>query len=323
MTDLVLTRRQKTGLRLMALASTALMFAAGAHRPACAQPASPSAASSSASSPSAAPVIAQKLFADSRMIVRPLISVEVVGSGPDIVMIPGLASSRETWRRTAERLRGRYRVHLVQVAGFAGEPARGELGASVLPAVEADIDAYLASLPRPPIVMGHSLGGTLGLDLAEHHPQHMSKLLIVDSLPFYGVLMGGPAATSDSVRPMADGLRKQMTGRMPEPMARAMMSQMVTAPADVDRVVAWSMASDPATVGAAMTEDMTLDLRSGLAGVKTPVTVLFETPIKPMVEAGYAPLGPKTLVEVPNSKHFIMYDQPARFDAEVDAFLQR
>ena len=315
MTDLAPTSRQKLALRLLALASTGLVLAAGVHRPACAQtPAAPATP--------AAP-IAQKLFPDSRMITRPRISVEMVGSGPDIVMIPGLASSRETWRRTAERLHGRYRVHLIQVAGFAGEPARGDLSGPVLEPVAADIDAYLASLPRPPIVMGHSLGGTIGLELAERHPEHMSKLLIVDSLPFYGVLMGGPAATPDSVRPIADGFRSRMNGRMPEPVARAMMGQMVTAPADVDRVVGWTLASDPAAVGGAMVDDMTLDLRPGLAAVRTPTTVLYETQIKPMIETGYAPLGPKTLVEVPNSKHFIMYDQPARFDAEVDAFLAR
>ncbi len=318
MIDLALTSRQKLALRGLALAATAVVFAGGTHRPACAQTPAPAAGASAPAAP-----IVQKLFADSRMLTRDRISVEVVGAGPDIVMIPGLASSRETWRHTAERLRGRYRVHLVQVAGFAGEPARANASGPVLDAVAADIDAYLASLPRPPIVMGHSLGGTVGLALAERHPEHMSRLLIVDSLPFYGVLVGGPTATPDSVRPIADGFRSQMRGRMPEPTARAMMGQMVTAPADVDRVVAWTLASDPAVVGGAMVEDMTLDLRPGLSAVKTPVTVLYETPIKAMIEAGYAPLAPKTLVEVADSKHFIMYDQPARFDAEVDAFLKR
>lgn len=307
--------RRTLALRGLTLASAALVFALGTPRSACAQSPAPAVASTPAP-------IAQKLFPDSHVITRERISVEVVGAGPDVVMIPGLASSRETWRRTAERLRGHYRVHLVQVAGFAGEPARGDAAGPVLAPAAADVDAYLATL-RAPVVMGHSLGGTLGLQLAETHPEHMSKLLIVDALPFYGVLAGGPAATADSVRPIAEGFRSQMKGRMPEPVARAMMGQMVTAPADVDRVVSWTLASDPATVGAAMVEDMVLDLRPGLPAVKTPVTVLYETPIKAMVEAGYAALGPKTLIEAPGAKHFIMYDQPARFDAEVDAFLKR
>ncbi len=274
--------------------------------------------------PAPAPAAASlKLFPDSRVVVRDRISVEVVGAGPDIVMIPGLASSRETWRVTATRLRGRYRVHLVQVAGFAGEPARANASGPVFDPVLAEIDAYCASLAKPPIVMGHSLGGTLGLALAERHPEHLSRLLIVDALPFYGVIMGGPTATSDSIRPMAEAMKARMGGRMPDAAARGMASQMVTAPADIDRVVGWMGASEPATVGAAMTDDMVADLRPGLAAVKTPITVLYETPLEPMIQSGYAPLGPKTLVAVPDAKHFIMYDQPARFEAEVDAFLKR
>ena len=309
---ITLTGKQKLGLRLAALASALAVASTFSPSSAHAQPAA------------AAPApIAQKLFPDSRMVERPRISVEVVGKGPDIVLIPGLSSSRETWRATAERLRGRYRLHLVQVAGFAGEAARANATGPVFDPVLAEIDAYAASLPKPPIVMGHSLGGTLGLALAEQHPEHMSKLLIVDSLPFYGALMGGPTATADSVRPMVEGMRKQAAGRMPAPMARNMAGQMVTASADVDRVVAWMLASDPQVTVSAMTDDMLADLRPGLATLRTPTTVLYETPIKPMIESGYAPAKAITLVEVPQAKHFIMYDQPARFDAEVDAFLKR
>ena len=64
----------------------------------------------------AAPVAAvQSAFTSDRL------SVEVTGSGPDVILIPGLASSREVWRAAAERLKATHRVHLVQLAGFAGE----------------------------------------------------------------------------------------------------------------------------------------------------------------------------------------------------------
>ena len=98
---------------------------------------------------------------------------------------------------------------------------------------------------------------------------------------------------------------------------------MVTAPADVDRVANWSVASSPAVVGLAMGDDMTADLRPGLAAMKTPVTVLYETVLDGPITTGYAAMPHKTLVAVPDAKHFIMYDQPARFASEVDAFLTR
>src|SRR5450432_17883 len=112
---------------------------------------------------------ANRLFADSRLMVGDRISVEVIGAGPDLIFIPGLASSRETWRASAERLRGRFRLHLIQVAGFAGEPARANATGDVLiPTAEA-IDAYIVETKlAPATLIGHSLGGTIALYLAEH-----------------------------------------------------------------------------------------------------------------------------------------------------------
>ena len=51
------------------------------------------------------------------------ISVQVQGSGTDIILIPGFASSYEVWADLASRLRLSHRLHLIQAAGFAGSPA--------------------------------------------------------------------------------------------------------------------------------------------------------------------------------------------------------
>ncbi len=46
------------------------------------------------------------------------ISVKVEGTGPDVILIPGLASSREVWAGLASTLRQQHRLHLVQVAAL-------------------------------------------------------------------------------------------------------------------------------------------------------------------------------------------------------------
>ena len=60
-------------------------------------------------------------FADS---ISDRITVTVRGRGPDVVLIPGLASSSAVWDATAKRLEGHYRLHIVQVDGFAGSPPK-------------------------------------------------------------------------------------------------------------------------------------------------------------------------------------------------------
>jgi pimeloyl-ACP methyl ester carboxylesterase len=272
-----------------------------------------------------------RLFADSTLIVRDRISIEVTGAGPDLILVPGLDSSRFTWKHTAERLRAHYRLHLIQVAGFSGEPARANATGRVLAPTAEAIDAYIVEARLAPAVyIGHSLGGTMGLYLAEHHPEHLRKVLLVDSLPFYGVLMGGPAATAEQIKPMADRMEAMMSAPGPANDPTPMLARMVKDPDGLKTVVAWSKASDRGVGGRAMADDMTLDLRAGLASIQTPITLIYPfdegmgVPLAQwdaLYNSQFAPLPHKTLIRVDDSRHFVMLDQPARFDAALDAFL--
>jgi pimeloyl-ACP methyl ester carboxylesterase len=283
---------------------------------------------------STAPMRPLKLYSDSKLIQGERISVEVVGSGPDLIFVPGLSSSRETWKRTADRLRGRYRLHLVQVNGFAGAPALANGSGPVFEPTAEAIDAYIVSAHLAPATyVGHSLGGTIGLYLAEHHPEHLKKVMMVDALPFYGVLLGGPTATSASIKPMAEGIRMAMIASSPDAYAARSaqtIAFMVKDPEGIKEATAWGRVSDRAVVATAMSEDMQLDLRPGLPAIKTPMTLVypFDTAMgQPLdqwdglYKGQYAPLTTLKFVRVDDSKHFVMFDQPAKFDAALDAFL--
>jgi pimeloyl-[acyl-carrier protein] methyl ester esterase len=287
-------------------------------------------AQSTGAQPAADP---NRLFAESRLVVRDRFSDEIVGKGPDLVFIPGLASSRITWKATAERLRGHYRLHLIQIAGFAGEPARGNAKGDVLiPTAEA-IDAYLVEQKlTPATVIGHSLGGTTVLYLAEKHPEHLKKALMVDALPFFGG-MRDLNATADSVRPMAAKMRDAMAASTAPVTAASLLPQMKAMskdPATQLMVSQWGAISDRGVVGRAMYDDLTLDLRPGLASIKTPLVLVYpdNAPLgvppgmmEKIYPALYAAAPTVKLTLVANSQHFIMFDQPAAFNAALDAFL--
>ncbi len=286
--------------------------------------------------PAAAAPAAQdpnKLFADSKVVVRDRFSDEIVGRGPDLVFIPGLASSRATWKVTAERLRGKYRLHLIQVAGFAGEPARANAeGEVVLPTADA-IDAYLVEQKlSPAVVVGHSLGGTMLLYLAQKHPVHLRKVFIVDALPFFGG-MQSPNATVDSVRPQAERMRDMMLKSAGQASAAQLESQMAAMskdPAARRMIAAWGAASDRTVVARAMYEDLLLDLRPGLDTIRTPVVLMHPDNAPLGVPAGvmekvyaglYAPAPTVKLKLATGAQHFVMLDQPDQFAQELDAFL--
>jgi pimeloyl-ACP methyl ester carboxylesterase len=253
---------------------------------------------------------------------------------PDVLLIPGLASSRTVWDGEAKLLDPNYRLHLVQVNGFAGQPAGANATGTMLPGIVDELHAYLVAAKMKPIVIGHSLGGLLTLMLADKHPEEVRKMVIVDTLPFYALLFNA-SATADSVKPQVEAMKQQLVA-IPADQYAMMQSMMaptlVKDPQGQKLVAASGVASDRAVVAAAMAEDMETDMRGALAEIKTPALVLYEyDPSMPMPDAGayektmkasYKSMPNVTLVRMDGSRHFIMYDQPEKFDAALEAFLK-
>src|SRR5205814_6185646 len=113
------------------------------------------------------------------------------------------------WDATVRHLEGHYRLHIVQVAGFAGAPARANAqGPVVQPTLDA-LDVYIKTNKlKSPKVIGHSLGGLMGMMLAVQHPEDVDKLMIVDSLPFFSILFG--ATNTATAAPPAAAMRDRI-----------------------------------------------------------------------------------------------------------------
>ena len=273
-----------------------------------------------------APAVAQAAFVSDRL------SVEVVGAGPDVILIPGFASSREVWRAEAERLKATHRVHLVQLAGFAGEPWVHGDGPFVQPMAD-ELARYVRErgLVRPTVV-GHSMGGMTAVLLAQQHPDLIGRVMSVDSLPFFSALFG-PQVTAEAARPFADqaaaGIIAADEAGFRAGQERSAVGYSRT-PATRVAMVEWSMASDRRAMASAIREVMTTDLRPGLAAMTTPVWAVYAADADGGAPAAmadalwgreYAALPGVRLIRVDGSRHFIMADQPGRFAAIVDQFL--
>jgi pimeloyl-ACP methyl ester carboxylesterase len=259
-------------------------------------------------------------------------SVSVSGSGRDIILIPGLGSSADTWTGTAAHLKG-YRVHVLNLAGFAGEPAGANAAGDVLaPSVEA-IDAYIkANHLNHPVIVGHSMGGLMALMLAKAHPEDAGELVIADALPYIGVIFN-PAATVPMVEPQAAAMRDGMIATPADVFAAqqsAGMARMVTSPDNVKTVAQWTVDSDRRVFAESFYEDMTTDLRPDLAQIATPTVVIFPTgaggqdpaQTEAFYKMQYAAMPNVTFARVDNSLHFMMLDQPEAFYAALDKALQ-
>jgi N-formylmaleamate deformylase len=243
-------------------------------------------------------------------------SAIVRGSGPDVILIPGLASSRDIWTGTVAALPG-YRYHLIQVNGFAGAPAAGNATGQVVSATADEIARYIqANRLQRPAVVGHSMGGTLTTLIAARNPGLVGKAMIVDMLPQPAGFVGSSAA---GVRGLADALK----GLTATPGGRRLVEsaiEMFGGARPVDQ------RSDPDVVARATHELAVADLTDELARVKAPLTVVYAVPegeTAPRIRASYtaAYRGKAKLVPVERSGHMIMWDQPTRFRAALKQFL--
>jgi len=261
------------------------------------------------------------------------ISVQVLGKGSPVILIPGLSSPRAVWDGVAPELARTHTVYLVQVNGFSGDAPGANLGEGLLPGMVADLHKLVMNRKiAGAAVVGHSMGGLLTLMLAKAHPGDIGKALIVDALPFVGSAFF-PGSTVETVKPQAAAMRAQMAGLygkpLPEAVGQAIARQNALKPASQAQVATWMTKADMRVSAQALYEDMQIDLRPDLANIAAPVTVIVpwsperggETVTLDFYKREYAGTPKLALWGVGDSGHFVMLDQPEAFRAALTGWL--
>ena len=248
-------------------------------------------------------------------------AVTVQGSGPDVILIPGLASGRGIWKGTVAALPD-HRFHLVQVAGFAGAPAAGNGKGPVAAPVADEIARYVAATGlRRPAIVGHSMGGSIAMMVAARHPGAAGRVMVVDMLPSPARPFGVAPAVS---RPIARLVGREWQGA---DRVRRDMQGLVGRFGSADWL---ESRSDSGVVGRSLEELLSTDLTPELPRIAAPLTVVYACPrtlaftcsgIGRTFSKAYARRPGTRLVRVDGSGHSIMLDQPGKFQAALKAFL--
>jgi pimeloyl-ACP methyl ester carboxylesterase len=267
--------------------------------------------------------------------------VDVYGHGPrNIVFIPGLGSGPWSWYGTIDYLlagdgAGKYTIYALTLPGFDGQPVTNK--APLFDTFSTDFWALLAAKHiSNPVVIGHSLGGTLAIALAEQHSDRLSGIMAVDGLPVFPMLA---SATADKRQAMGVRMAAMYASMTPAQALAGEKGYMGTIgtnkPELVDPTAELEAKSDPAAVGAWAQADLDTDLRPDLSKIAIPFVEIMPydaADAKPPVSytqaqtlAFYQSLiagDPKgSVVAIAPSRHFAMLDQPDAFYAAVTQFL--
>jgi pimeloyl-ACP methyl ester carboxylesterase len=109
-----------------------------------------------------------------------IVHYEAYGRGKPIILLHGWLESWRLWRETMEALAWQYRSYALDFWGF-GESGKARDSFTVSDFV-ALVDHFMESMgiQQAPVI-GHSMGGTVGLSLALEKPSRVESLVMVGS----------------------------------------------------------------------------------------------------------------------------------------------
>ena len=257
---------------------------------------------------------------------------QISTKGPALILIPGLACGPWVWDKTTAALRDRYSIYLLTLPGFDGRAPKPGVTIETL---QQDLLTLIESKKlAKPVLVGHSLGGTLALSFATTHSDAVSGVIAVDGLPVFP----GTEMMTDRA-PMAANARQQIAGQTPAQFAEYQRTYMKQV-GSVDEAIASEIAekssrSDPGATAEFAAQVLLRDFRRELPGIKVPVVEIspFHAPdfarigVDEAGKTGYyrallAGIERLDVVSISPARHFVMLDQPEKFNAALDAALK-
>ncbi|SME93575.1 pimeloyl-ACP methyl ester esterase BioH [Pseudogulbenkiania subflava] len=155
--------------------------------------------------------------------------IESLGRGPDVVMLHGWGLHGGVFSRVAERLAGRYCLHLVDLPGHGASASRHPFDADDI------ADLLAAQFPWPVHVVGWSLGGLLAQHWAARHPEQVKSLALIATSPRFVKQDGWPYAQDKKA---IEGVGTSLDSAFEQTLERFLALQMLGAPGARDTLKA-------------------------------------------------------------------------------------
>lgn len=255
--------------------------------------------------------------------------VKVTGSGRPVIFIPTFACSGKVWEGTVAHLGPHVQAHVLTLAGFAGRPPSGE--SPLLDHVRDDLVRYIRDRKLvKPVIVGHGLGGFLAYELAATEPYLLGGALVIDGLPFFGGF--GADFPANELKVRAQILHDQVAGfgqREFQGWLVGVYESMFSTAALRDATLELATESTPGAVADVLFTLLTTDLRPTLPGITVPFVIIASDGVS-LKEQGdvdatwhqqVGSLPRHTLTIYRGVRHFVQLEEPARFQAALDAFL--
>lgn len=259
------------------------------------------------------------------------IDVKSVGNGPSIVIIPGLGGM-DTWKGAIDELSTTNKCYIITIKGLNGQKNQNDPDFTK---VMDEIKQYInAEKLAKPILMGHSFGGFLSIQLISKNPELFKELIVVDSYPF-SLAMFNPAFTQELGKQQSVAFNNQVSS-MPDQSYSAFwmqnVKQLVSDTTSERLIYKNIMQSERKHVTAVQTNMLSNDLRPLLKDITVPTIVLCsksiyktigldDATIQQRVNDQFKDLKNCHIFINDKARHFIMLDDKEWFVDNIKKFI--
>lgn len=259
------------------------------------------------------------IFLGSSLQAQTAFKVTIKGEAnkESILFFPGFANTGEVWDETEAQFSKNYKCYVFTFAGFGNVPPIEE---PWLLTIKNQIIQYIKKEKiEKPILVGHSLGGTLSYWLAISKPNMFKKIVAVDALPGTAALMipnyDGQKISYDNPQSLR---LLQMDDKTFDNTIEQQVKYMCLNKEKQKYLAKMMETADRKTYVYGYIDMLNLDLRKEMGKIKIPVTVLAATyPNKAIVKKTYTAqfkgLPSVDIRYADNTTHYVMFDRPNWF----------
>ncbi len=264
------------------------------------------------------------------------LQIDRYGKGDPVVLLPGLTTGTWEWYDTIRHLESHHTVYAVALPGFDGRPIANP---PLFERFTSDFWSFINTqhVARP-VIIGHSLGGTLAILLGEQHPERLRGIIALDGMPIF------PGMERVTAEQRAGGAQQAATTIAAESHQQLLDYEKtymqgpggVLDPALAAQLAELEARSDPGATAEWLREDLAGDLRPDLPKISVPLleiapyyqpdlansAIQYTADQKVQYYQSLLAGAPRLqVVSIAPARHFAMFDQPQQFFTLVDAFI--
>lgn len=253
------------------------------------------------------------------VINNQVIHYEVFGRGKPVLFLHGWLGSWRYWYSTIQFVGQYFRTYSFDFFGF-GDSRRNTTPESIQNYSEQVIQFLNKMGIERVSLVGHSMGGMVGLNTAINHPERIERVVTVGA-PIQGTSLSWLLKLTDiSLFAEAFARWSWLRGNL----FRFFLTE--SREAEVHEIINDSLKSSANTLRSAVHSMMRTDLRPHLARLQIPALIIHgkrDDIVDPRQVHLFATVPGAEVVVMENSRHFPFLDEPERFNEILIRFLNR